>query len=562
MKKYAGFLIWLLFTLFLPGRISAEEIADFHTDYTLEKDGHVDIVERIKYDFENESRHGIYRTIPFVKVNEDGKKFRLTIENFSVSDENGASYRFVQSTEGGLTKLQIGDPNRTVSGMHTYVISYRVGGALTYFSDHDEFYWNVTGEGWSVPIREADVRVIFPGALSPESVTTACYTGAGGSRISNCTGSFANGVATIALTDPLGAYEGLTIVLGFPKNTVAELNPVPVISFFDTPIGKIVRVLLFITGTVVGILWYIAYPIWIIYKWYRVGRDPTPLVGVASAWFDPPKTRDKRSLTPGETGALYDERADLSDIAATIVDLARRKYLRIIENKKNDFTLEKRENPQELDLQPHEKKLLTGLFEKGDLLKLKGADVHTTVDSVKSLLYKQLVADGFFPKDPSTIRTYYGIISGLSVVTLNLPLLISSIIFGRAMPAKTIFGAGQWAVAKSLRNFLSSQERQLAYQAKNQLFFEKLLPFAVAFGVEKIWAKRFADIEMKPPDWYVGSTPGQTFSSIYFVNALGSTISSFSGAATPTRSSSGFSSGFGGGGFSGGGGGGGGGGSW
>jgi len=92
------------------------------------------------------------------------------------------------------------------------------------------------------------------------------------------------------------------------------------------------------------------------------------------------------------------------------------------------------------------------------------------------------------------------------------------------------------------------------------MMFEKLLPYAIAFGVEKVWAKRFQDLNIGQPDWYQGASPG-ILNSYVFVNSLNSSMKSFKMATTPTRSSSGFSSGFGGG-FSGGGGGGGGGGSW
>ena len=92
------------------------------------------------------------------------------------------------------------------------------------------------------------------------------------------------------------------------------------------------------------------------------------------------------------------------------------------------------------------------------------------------------------------------------------------------------------------------------------MMFEKLLPYAVAFGVEEIWANRFKDIALKQPTWYVSSNNG-VFNSIVFAHALSSSSTSFA-ASVMAKSSSGFSSGFSGGGFSGGGGGGGGGGSW
>jgi len=134
-------------------------------------------------------------------------------------------------------------------------------------------------------------------------------------------------------------------------------------------------------------------------------------------------------------------------------------------------------------------------------------------------------------------------------------------LFGRVMPRKTVFGAEAKNVAFSLKNFLTSQKRQLEFQADKQMMFERLLPFAVAFGVEKIWAKRFETLNITQPSWY-HSYSSNNFNSYLLVNSLNSSFRSINTAATPTRSSSGFSSGFSGGGFSGGGGGGGGGGSW
>ena len=180
---------------------------------------------------------------------------------------------------------------------------------------------------------------------------------------------------------------------------------------------------------------------------------------------------------------------------------------------------------------------------------------------MKNQLYTAVVTEKFFDKNPQSTRTKYYVIAVFALVTMNVWLAVIAFIFGRVMPRKTLLGAQTAAVARSLKNFLVSQERWIAGIARNQLMFEKLLPYATAFGVEKIWAQRFKDITMKEPGWYRGYG-NNTFTSLYLVNALSMAHSNFVSAATPTRSTSGFSSGFGGGGFSGGGGGGGGGGSW
>ncbi len=544
--------------------IAGEHIRSFSADYLINKDGTVTVEEKIVYDFGDVERHGIYRTIPYISRNQQGKKYKIDLRGFTVEDETGRSYRFSQSVDGEDIKLKIGDPNQTISGIHTYIIKYRVSGGLTYFSDHDEFYWNVTGDQWTVPISQvsATVELAVPDQISGDDIKLACYTGSYGSKQSSCRinySDFNQKKAVIQSLEPLDPKEGLTVVYSFPINLVARLEAKPVISFWDTIIGKLV-------GLVIGLLaffWYVIYPLKIIYRWYRYGRDPKAMIKQVRAWYEPPKAKDGRWLTPGEVGALVDETVNPRDLSGTVVDLAKRGYLKIEERKKNDwYFVKRRAFAEDAGLLPFEKELLKGFFKTSDETRLKDRHLTTTVLETEKKLYDQLVADGLFPKNPNSTRTFYYIIGGLALFTANFLLALVAFVFGRVMPAKSVFGVESANIARSLKNFLTSQKRQLEFQAKNQMFFEKLLPYAAAFGVEKIWAERFKDINLQPPEWYSSYDSTRAFNSVVFANSLNSSMSSFRAAATPVSSTTGHASGFGGGGFSGGGGGGGGGGSW
>lgn len=537
--------------------VRAEEIKNFNSQIAINKNGTVDIKETILYDFGDAYRHGIYRTLPFVKTNQDGKQYRLDYSDFKVEDENNLPYIFQQTTSGNDISLKIGDPAETITGLHTYVIVYQVAGALTYFSDHDELYWNVTGNGWNIPIDSASTDISLPTDVGV--IQNACYTGPSGSKESNCSLSYHVGVERIRANDVLSANEGLTAVVGFPKNIVNVLEAKPYTPFSQTWLGMLLAAFM----VLVGFAWYVGAPIVIIYLWIRYGRDPKPTVGEVSAWFDPPKSVvSKRFLLPAEVGTLGDETADLKDVSATIVDLARRGYLKIEERSKGDFYfVKKKDYGSKSGLLPYETTLLEAFFSSGAQFHLKDENIYSEIESIKKLLYKDVVDEKLFDKNPETTRTIYYVIALVALFTGNIPLTLIAFIFGRIMPRKTQDGSNAFAVAKSLKNFLTTQGRQLEFQADKQMMFEKLLPYAIVFGVEKIWAKRFADLELKPPTWYQGYYGG-SFNSWIFVNSLNSSFSSFQTVATPMRSSSGFSSGFGGGGFSGGGGGGGGGGSW
>ena len=539
--------------------INGEQIKDFVVHLGINKDGTVDVREKIIYDFGYNYKHGIYRYIPFIKENKEGEKFILKMNDFSVNDEKGNSYPFTKITENDRVFLKIGKANKMITGLHTYIIHYKVEGALTYFSDHSELYWNATGNDWSVPINHFSVRVVLPGPVSQKTVKEVCYAGIVGDNSSSfgCQATYADNGLYFLSKRILFSHQGVTVAVSFPKNWVAYLPAEKYIPFAETFWGRVINIL----KIIFLFFWYVLAPGYIFYRWWRYGRDPK--VGKAvTAWYDPPKLDNGRFLTPTEVGGLVDERVDPRDIFAMVIYLAQRGYFKIEERKKKDFYLVKKKDfVNDQSLLPFEKRFLHGLFDEDDQVRIKDKNLNTTVSEVNKLVYQQMVDDHLFPKNPQKVRTMYHIIMVVGLITGNIFLFLAALIFGRVMPRKTKKGAELRQVALSLKNFLASQERQLKFQAEKKYLFEKLLPFAIAFGVEKIWAKRFAQFNLDPPDWYQSYDQSNLFSSYLLMNSLQSSFSAMKWSITPTSSSSGFSSGFSGG-FSGGGGGGGGGGSW
>ncbi len=560
MKRIFLALLAFLLLFLQPALVRAadfEHIQNYQTNITIHEDGSVGFIEDIHYVFDL-PRHGIFRNIPVIKTNKDGKRYKMTLGDIQVTDGKGQALTVQQSEVGDDVVLKGGDPDTTITGAQRYIISYTVAGAMTYFSGHDELYWNTVGSLWPVPITETDTTISLPKSVNMADVHTACFTGKAGEKNTGCEVTTGNNQVTVRTTKVLYANEGVSVVVALPKGIVAVVEPVPVVLFFDTAAGKATIVLLFLFS----LLWYICAPFFIIYRWWKAGRDPKPAMGETSAWFSPPTTKTRRPLTPAETGTLMDESADTRDIYATVIDLARRGYFNIIETKKGQFDfLKQKDWSGATDLQFFELELLDGIFDQNTRVKVKDLDVSLTFKEVKETIYESLVTDGFFPISPDKTRTTYEVLSGLAVMTFNMGLFLVCLFFGRHMPKKTLWGAQGAAVARSLKNFLISQDKKLAFQAKNQMMFEKLLPFAVAFGVEKIWAERFATMHLKQPEWYQSSTSG-TFNSVVFAGFISNALSTSFASSVTQSSSSGFSSGFSGGGSSGGGGGGGGGGSW
>jgi len=533
-----------------------EYIPSYTSTIQVQKDGKIEITEQIEYDFGSNQKHGIFRKIPTDKTNNEGKTFRMEVDNVSVADDAGQAYQFVTSREGENLVLKIGDPDKTITGRHTYIIRYTVGGAITYYSEVDELYWNAIGSDSNVPIANATTVLKLPEEITEDKIQYTCFVGSTNNTASGRCTVAVSGYQLMYSTQNLMPYEGLTVVTRFPMGIVSALEPKEVISFWDTFMGKLT-----LFGIVLGAtLWYIVYPLWLPIKWWMKGRDPKHQgSGEVEAWFSAPKIPNGRELTPAEAGALVDEKIQLQEFTALTVQLAQKGYLKIIEQKKNDFELHKtKESAGDSKLVGYEKLFLTKVFSTGSVVRLKDKDTNlmSAVNDVEKEMYKQLMEDKLFPKNPDSIRKYYAIVTGLATVTFNILLVISASIFGRIMPRKTLDGVQAANVAKSLKNFLTSQERQLEFQADRQMMFEKLLPYAISFGVEKIWADRFKDLTLKQPEWYQAQTTG-AFTAQSFSNSLHSSFaSSMRAAATPTTSSSGFSSGFSGGSVGGGGGGG------
>ena len=151
-------LLTSLFLLLVPLtahlQTSPEQVSNFDASISIYADSSVLVKETIIYDFGSAQKHGIYRNIPYA-YNRNGSKYNIRLNVETVKDESGQLYDYSQSRSGGYLKLKIGDSQTYVTGKKTYVISYTVNRAINFFTDQDEFFWNVTGNEWEVPIQSA-----------------------------------------------------------------------------------------------------------------------------------------------------------------------------------------------------------------------------------------------------------------------------------------------------------------------------------------------------------------------------------------------------------------------
>ncbi len=319
--------------------------------------------------------------------------------------------------------------------------------------------------------------------------------------------------------------------------------------------------------------------------WFSRGRDPRrrPI----APQYEPPD-----GLTPAELGTLSDNSPDMRDISATLVDLAVRGYILIKEKEESkllglltskDYVFQLRKQEAEWkDLRAHERALLDSLFVGGIRTSVEMSDLENSfykeLPGIRDRIFERLVQRGYYARRPDKVRRAY-LITAAAVAFLSFwgggfltaifklssfgatvaaGLASAAIIFGIGwvMPARTYRGTRTLEGILGFEEFLSRVEGdRLQRMVKTPEMFEKFLPYAMALGVEKNWARAFVSIYKQAPEWYQGAH-FDGFNSRSFVSNLSSMSSQAASAmASSPRSSggSGFSDGGGGGGSSGGG---------
>ncbi|MGH9593349.1 MAG: DUF2207 domain-containing protein, partial [Bryobacteraceae bacterium] len=139
----------LLTAAALPGQARTLTIANFRSEIVVLHSGMVEVTETIQAHFSGQW-NGLYRTIPVEYVTPQGFDYSLDLDELRVTDGSGSALRYETSrVRHYLTlKIYVQDAN---DATRTIVLHYRVTNALRFFDDHDELYWNVTGDEWDVP---------------------------------------------------------------------------------------------------------------------------------------------------------------------------------------------------------------------------------------------------------------------------------------------------------------------------------------------------------------------------------------------------------------------------
>jgi hypothetical protein len=164
---------------------------------------------------------------------------------------------------------------------------------------------------------------------------------------------------------------------------------------------------------VIAALVLIGGPLLVYLLWYTRGRDPK--VGPIPEYIAEPPD----DTPPGVLGTLIDERADMRDVIATIVDLGRRGHLSIEEEENkgifglssHDFTFRKGDGA-EAELNRVERQVVSGIF--GGRSEKKLSDLknkfYIQLPKIQKRLYEEMVSRKFFKTNPDATRRRWQIL--------------------------------------------------------------------------------------------------------------------------------------------------------
>ncbi|MEQ1744605.1 MAG: DUF2207 domain-containing protein [Saprospiraceae bacterium] len=551
-------LLLLLPVWFAAYRAHAEYfiITNYHVAVTFTAAGHADFDETIEVEF-YEPRHGIFRQIPLRSVVNGETVDRL------VRDVQVDGFKFSTSHENHNLVLKIGDADVYVDGRQTYHIRYRVLNPLNFFEEHSEFYWDLLGISWPVVTETFEFDLVFPEKIALTATDVRCFTGQAGN-----TGQAAAEVRATANrvigrgTQKFMPGEALTVAVRLPKEA---FEPMDSWAYFRERHGLLLAPLYFLFAGILALF-------------FARNKRQT----IMTEYFPP------EGISPAIAGGFVDHSVDQNDVLCLIPHLANQGYMRLemeegtgfLEKNNVIFYKLKAAGPE---LMAFEKQFFEALFNSGNGSRVELQDLkdrfYVHLNSVRSAVSDWIREQKWYEPDQRAMGciTALGglgalIWGGIAVFAQEnldgIALIVTGIalfVFASKFNKRTATGNETYRKLEGFRQFVKKAERPVIERLfrEDPLYYDKTMPYALAFGYLKDWNAQFDGLLTEPPSWY--RSPGMhrsgmasswnSFSESFpsEVNNIGSVFSS-----APSSSSSGGGSG----GSSGGGSGGGGGGSW
>jgi len=556
-------------------------IASFDTKYDFSKDENsrsvLKTTETITANFMAvQENRGIERVLPLRYQDHS-----VSLEINSVTDANGNKLKYSVDSKNDTNVVRIGDPDVYTYGIQVYKITYTQHDVTHFYSDtgRDEWYWDVNGTDWKVPIDQLTVTAHIDNALlNARQGEAVCYQGALNSTDTCELTGDATGATYSTTVNHLAVGENVTVAFGFTQGTFSAYEP----TLFEKAVMVWSKVLA--VTSAIGFIGLVL----LIREFKRRQNRVSEITTIVTEYIPP---KDASVMVSAE---VITQKG--SEFTAQLIDFAVRHFIEIIETKPAKsiwspakYDLKIITDPTQL--REEEQEILSDMFgvlpNVGDRIELSKLQTDhkyfsRRIDNPEKL--KKLIEEKYALRNKSQPVSKYFYKWGIvflvaALLTLSPVLLIIAGLVAyqgayiRPLTDKGLelrrylLGLDKYIKAAEVERLKFLQGPDTAQKIGESVdvnnpgqlvkLYERVLPYAILFGYEKEWSKQLGDVYEKAnvdPDWYSGTS---VFNAVVFSSAL----QSFSNVAASSGGAD-YSGGSGGGGSSGGGGGGGGGGGW
>ncbi len=557
--KLPTLLIGVMLCTALNSSIAQEYVIE---DYTVEvrvfKEGYFDVTEHISVQFHVPKR-GIIRKIPLTSTVQ-GKEHRIKINQVEVPN-----WRKQIDSGRNFKSIRIGDKDTYLTGRQEYTIKYRVYKAFLNPDAQAEFYWNMVGTEWDVPIENISYEIHLEDAPALGRQDYEVFTGLREEGNFDADINYNQSTISGKSIRPFEVGEGLTVAIRLPNDYLQ----IP--SFF----AKIARDNSGVPLALAGIVFLLS-------SWFRRDRKkPSTLISDKAIYYAP------NDLSPAVAGALLDGRRKYCHLMSMIPQWANQGLIDIFgargKYSPDYFQLEKK-NEISHTRPDFEVTFFKGVFALGSVVSLTSLRnvMHTHLAKARHQLKKELVSAGYY--DSQSIRIYHSklilflsaasFIGAILLFIFTPQIITGSLLILLAIVCLIIYGSRQKLSesGEKMKEKLESFKKHLAdpdlavvqrLLDEDAAYFERNLPYAMAFGIDESWIKQVQPyLELAPVWYYYHDDHTQTerpsfdnFTDQFRVPEISSAFASSPATSSSVGSSGGgASSGTSGGGFGGGGG--------
>lgn len=520
-------------------------VTDFEATVRVAPDGELQVAESFRLDVGEQPHETLTRAIQTRVRFDDSRDQLYRVDGLAAAVDGEVSEARLVESDGGTVDLEIApDSALEVGSTYTVTLDYRVRGAVSRTADGLELHWPVI-QGLDYPVESASVGLIVPGTS-----WAACFAGPAGSSMPCTATQITEQAHPDFYQEPLAANSRMTIVVGIPDNAgiAADQELAQRWSFARAFAATPLTLGVTLAALVIALALVVA--LW----WSRstgeratrrdVGTRPGPDAGEVIGDVDgAPTFVPPDGVRPGEMGTVLNERADVVDIVASILDLAVRGYLTIEElphsstYARTEWRLHRGGTSDEAGLLQSERAILAALFADGrDEVTLTDL-AHTlpgNLGFVQDRLYADVVTQRWFAVRPDAVRSRWStagvVLAGAGVMltvvlaaVTDLGLIGFGIILagalltwaGQVIPSRTARGSQLLGRLRGFNEYVETAElNEYPGQAHVELA-ERILPYAVVFGFEERWVRVLADTDeddtadlgfswyRAPADWHL-----------------------------------------------------------